>query len=106
MTGQEETEVLAIVRGLGVVIERMESHFTVFGEGLQAVNQRLDRTDARLETVSDKLDDVDARLSTSLQRLETKVDAGFAHVDRELGLVKAAVLQHDRELRAMGRGAR
>jgi hypothetical protein len=55
--------------------------------------------------LSGKIDGVDAGLSASLQRLENKVDAGFARVDRELGLVKAAVLEHDRELRAMGRSA-
>ena len=35
-----------------------------------------------------------------------KVDARFDAVDRELGLVKDAVLTHDRELREMGRGTR
>jgi hypothetical protein len=57
-----------------VVLEDLRSQFKVFGEGLRAVDEKVDRLDRR-------------------------VDSRFERVDRELGLVKAAVMGHDRELR-------
>ena len=59
---------------LVVVLEDMRSQFKVFGEALQGVNDKVDRLDG-------------------------DVASGFERVDRELGLVKAVVIDHSRELR-------
>jgi hypothetical protein len=69
-----------------VVLEDLRSQFKVFGEGLQAVDGKVDR--------------LDRRVTSGFER----VDRGFDRVDRELGLVKVALLDHGRELREI-RGA-
>jgi len=56
-----------------VVLEDLRSQFKVFGEGLRAVDEKVDRLDQR-------------------------VTSGFERVDRELGLVKVAIGDHDRQL--------
>jgi hypothetical protein len=66
----------SLARGFVVVLEDMRSQFKVFGEALQIVNEKVDR-------------------------LDRHVTSGFERVDRELGLVKAVVLEHGRELREL-----
>jgi hypothetical protein len=61
-----------------VVLETLRGDFKVFGEALA---------------------DVKAEVRADISSLRTEVHAGFERVDRELALVKSAVLEHGRELR-------
>jgi hypothetical protein len=71
--------------GFTVVVEELRSHFKVFGERLDGVEQRLD---------------------TRIDGLEQTMTAGFARVgeqlaelSHEVGRVKIAVLEHGRALK-------
>ncbi|MGH7270377.1 MAG: hypothetical protein ACREJ3_08085 [Polyangiaceae bacterium] len=68
-------------REFTVVVEEMRGQFKVFGEALQGL---------RGEVVSG-FEEVHRRFE--------EVHRRFEHVDHELGLVKAAVIEHGRELR-------
>ena len=76
-----------------VVLEDLNSKFKVFGEGLQGVRDELrefrGEVDLRFEAVDRRFDAVDARSDRT---------------DGELALVKAAVLENNRELKEL-RGA-
>ena len=85
-----------------IVLENLLAQNKVFGEGQQGLQQGLDEVRRSLEDVRGNLGEVRgdlADLRGDLDKLKHHVDAGFARVDRELGLVKSAVTQHTHELR-------
>ncbi|MGO8996381.1 MAG: hypothetical protein ACLQVI_23960 [Polyangiaceae bacterium] len=86
----------ASAREFGVLVEDMKSQFKVFGEAVQAVDEKVDRLDRK---VTSGFARVDAEMASGFARVDAEVASGFARVDRELGLVKAVVIDHSRELR-------
>jgi hypothetical protein len=66
-----------------VVLEDLRSQFRVFGEALQGLR----------EEFTERFDAVDQRFAG--------VDQRFDGVDREIGLVKATVLENGREIREL-----
>ena len=94
-------------REFTVVLEDLRSQFKVFGEamasGFARVDRRLDGMDHRLDGMNHRLDGTDHRLDGMDHRLDG-MDPRFDHLDREMGLVKSAVLAHSHELKEI-RGA-
>jgi hypothetical protein len=94
-------------RGYAVVVEELRSHFKVFGERLDGVEQRLDaRIDGLEQRLDARIDGLEERLDTRIDHLEQRMTAGFTRVDErldelshEVGLVKLAVLDHGRALK-------
>jgi archaellum component FlaC len=105
-------------RGFAVVVETMHAELKVFGEALGGlrtqmtdgfeemhrrfaeVDRRFDRVDQRFAEVDRRFDRVDQRFAGVDQRLDG-MDQRFDRVERDLGLVKVAVLAHGRELREL-----
>jgi hypothetical protein len=96
-------------QAFGVIVEELRGHFRVYGEALAALRQtmdeRFDQVDRLFGAMDRRFADVDRRFDQVDQRF-TEVDRRFDHVDRRLdrtdsdiGLVKAAVLEHARELK-------
>ncbi len=92
-----------------VVVEDMRSQFKVFGEaldvlraevaagfeqvasGFKQVHHRFEQVHHRFEQVHHRFEQVDRRFD--------QIDHRFQRVDQEIGLVKAAVIEHGHELR-------
>jgi hypothetical protein len=88
----------ADVRAFTVVVEEINSKINVFGEKVQALDERIERRfDALDERMERRFDTVDREIA--LVRAEMK--AGFLATDYELGLVKAAVLHHSRDIKEL-----
>ena len=104
MAARKKEDALA---GFTVVLEDIRSQFRVFGESLQALSERMDArfdaVDARFEAVDARFDAVDARFEAVDARFDA-VDARADRADGELALVKAAVLDNNRDLKEL-RGA-
>ncbi len=98
-------------RGFAVVVETMHAEFKVFGEalgglraqmteGFDEMRQRFAEVDRRFEQVDRRFEQVDQRFEGIDERFEG-IDQRFDRVERDLGLVKVAVLEHGRELREL-----
>ena len=111
------------VREFTVVLEDVRSQFKVFGEGLQGLDEKVTRLDEKVTRIDERVTRLDenvtridervtrldenvtridervARVDENVTRIDREMSAGFERVDRELGLVKAVVLDHSRELR-------
>ncbi len=85
-----------------VVVEDMRSQFKVFGEaldvlraevaaGFEQVASGFKQVHHRFEQVHHRFEQVDRRFD--------QIDHRFQRVDQEIGLVKAAVIEHGHELR-------
>jgi hypothetical protein len=83
MAARRKEDALA---GFTVVLEDIRSQFRLFGEALQGIRETMD---ARFDAVDRRFNAVDARADRT---------------DGELALVKVAVLENNRELKAL-RGA-
>jgi hypothetical protein len=87
-------------RGYAVVVEELRSHFKVFGERLEGVEQRLDtRIDGLEQRLDARIDGLEQRLDARIDGLEQRVTAQLADLSHEVGLVKIAVLEHGRALK-------
>jgi hypothetical protein len=94
-------------RGYAVVVEELRSHFKVFGERLDGVEQRLDtridgvgqRLDGLEQRLDARIDGLEQRLDARIDGLEQRVTAQLADLSHEVGLVKIAVLEHGRALK-------
>jgi phage shock protein A len=56
---------------VAVILEDLRSQFRVFGEGLQILNEKVDRVDKKVDTLETKVDS----LETKVDSLDKKVDA-------------------------------
>jgi uncharacterized protein YoxC len=123
---KKPTSRVPATRGFAIVLEDMRSQFKVFGEALQGLSERVDVNfkvfGLALGGLSDKVDGLTHRvdglthrvdgltnrvdvLTNSVDVLTNRVDVGFKKVDdrlealeRDVGLVKVAVLDLRREL--------
>ena len=91
-------------RGFAVVVETMHAEFKVFGEALGGLRTQMtdgfEEMHRRFAEVDRRFDRVDQRFAGVDQRLDG-MDQRFDRVERDLGLVKVAVLAHGRELREL-----
>ena len=62
---------------VAVILEDLRSQFRVFGEGLQMLNEKVDRVDKKVDTLETKVDSLETKVDT----LETKVDSLDKKVD-------------------------
>ncbi len=92
----------ADARAFTVAVEQMQSQFKVFGEALLGLTEEVRtgfaRVDARFEQVDARFDRIDARFEQVDARFE-QVEGRLDHLDREVGLVKVAVLENARDIR-------
>ena len=91
-------------RGFAVVVETMHAELKVFGEALGGLRTQMtdgfEEMHRRFAEVDRRFDRVDQRFAGVDQRLDG-MDQRFDRVERDLGLVKVAVLAHGRELREL-----
>src|SRR5271154_2262622 len=101
MAARKKEDALA---GFTVVLEDIRSQFRVFGEALQGLSETMG---ARFEAVDRRFDAVDARsdaVNRCFEAVDRRFDAVDARSDRtdgEIALVKAAVLENNRELKEL-----
>jgi hypothetical protein len=87
-----------------VVLEDLRAQFGVFGEALEGLreqmNVRFDAVDRRFEGVDRRLDGIDVRLDGIDVRLDG-IDVRLDRTERDIGLVKVAVIENSRELKVV-----
>jgi predicted nucleic acid-binding Zn-ribbon protein len=87
-----------------IVLEDLRAQFGVFGEALQGMREHMDNrfeaVDRRFDEVDRRFDEVDKRFEAVDGRLEG-LNARLDRTERDLGLVKAAVLENSRELKGV-----
>ncbi len=98
--------------GFTVVLEDVRAQFGVFGEALQslreqmdkrfdAVDRRFESMEGRFESMEGRFDSMDGRFDSMDGRVES-IESRLDRNDQALGLVKTAVLESSRELKAHG----
>ena len=87
----------ASAREFGVLVEDMKSQFKVFGEAVQAVNEKVNRLDRK---VTSGFARVNAGMASGFARVNAEVVSRLrASRSRARALAKAVVIDHSRELR-------
>ena len=91
-------------REFTVVLEDLRSKFSVFGEALQGFREetgrRFDDMNRRFEGIERRLDDHDKRFDGIDKRFDEH-DKRFVRIETDLELVKTAVLENTREIKAL-----
>ncbi|MDW7650372.1 MAG: hypothetical protein SCK29_00930 [Bacillota bacterium] len=63
---------------VAVILEDLRSQFSVFGEGLQTLNDKVDRIDKKVDALETKVDSLEIKvnvLDNKVSILDNKVDA-------------------------------
>ena len=91
-------------RAFTVVVEKMYAEFQVFGEALAGLRAQVDEGFAEVQEgfaqVNLQFEQVDRRFEQVDRRFE-QVDWRFNRIEQDTELVKVAVLEHGRELKAL-----
>ncbi len=79
---------------VAVLLEDLRSQFRTFGEGLQLVNDKVDKMDQKIESLDHRLGSLDHRL----ERVEQKLDAHIEQNRQEHQQLMQMVKELDQEV--------